>query len=184
MLERWSRCRGLRGRAAPPFPAGWDRKRYRRLVARAASGPGRDRPLRRRCYQLRYDAARRRIPVRAPFDVDDRALAPLFASPCWFCDRPPPSGVDRADSSRGYQPGNVLPACKVCNAAKSRLSVPAFLRLCLRVALVCCRRRALFLALLRPQLLLARRPQGHGEGEGEGNGEAGPGSANPTLPLP
>jgi DNA-binding CsgD family transcriptional regulator len=35
-------------------------------------------------------------------------------------------GIDRVDSAKGYSPGNVLPACKMCNRAKSNASLPDF----------------------------------------------------------
>jgi len=37
------------------------------------------------------------------------------------------SGIDRKDSSIGYVPGNVLPACRVCNNAKSNMSYDEFM---------------------------------------------------------
>jgi hypothetical protein len=46
---------------------------------------------------------------------------------CAYCDRPPVqvwnryvyNGIDRKDNKQGYVPGNVVTACKDCNAVKS-----------------------------------------------------------------
>lgn len=37
------------------------------------------------------------------------------------------NGVDRCDSSRGYEPGNVVPCCKHCNEMKMSRSLEEFL---------------------------------------------------------
>lgn len=36
------------------------------------------------------------------------------------------SGIDRVDSSVGYEIGNIVPACKICNFAKSNLTQDDF----------------------------------------------------------
>ena len=48
----------------------------------------------------------------------------LIAKPCYYCEdafgMPVKTGVglDRIDNNGGYSVGNVLPACKVCNAIR------------------------------------------------------------------
>jgi len=37
------------------------------------------------------------------------------------------SGIDRLDSSKGYEPGNVVPCCKQCNWAKNDIAYDKFL---------------------------------------------------------
>jgi len=37
------------------------------------------------------------------------------------------SGLDRVDSSRDYEPGNIVPCCKSCNVAKSEMSTSDFI---------------------------------------------------------
>ena len=37
------------------------------------------------------------------------------------------NGIDRKDSAIGYVPGNALPACRICNNAKSNMSYDEFL---------------------------------------------------------
>tara|TARA_S200002703_G_scaffold159045_1_gene171246 strand:+ start:3060 stop:3620 length:561 start_codon:yes stop_codon:yes gene_type:complete len=36
------------------------------------------------------------------------------------------SGIDRVDSGRGYTIENIVPACKICNYAKSNMSIDEF----------------------------------------------------------
>ena len=66
----------------------------------------------------------------------------LINLPCYYCGRPGMcitfsgqfngiayyTGLDRLDSARGYEPGNVVPACPMCNSFKNNLPVEAFLR--------------------------------------------------------
>jgi len=40
----------------------------------------------------------------------------------------PYSGIDRIDSSKAYEMGNVLPCCKRCNSAKSTDSIALFIK--------------------------------------------------------
>ena len=64
----------------------------------------------------------------------------LFKSNCTYCNRAPAgriqgyrhdvfvyTGIDRADSNRGYHTYNVTPCCKTCNMAKSVMAVDEFL---------------------------------------------------------
>ena len=37
------------------------------------------------------------------------------------------TGLDRVDSSLGYEMSNVVPCCKVCNMAKSNMTVEQFI---------------------------------------------------------
>lgn len=64
----------------------------------------------------------------------------LIFRDCVYCGSPPSnvkvgkntleplrySGIDRVDSSLGYVAGNVVPCCRVCNNAKSNLSLAEF----------------------------------------------------------
>ena len=36
------------------------------------------------------------------------------------------NGIDRIDSARGYEDGNVVPCCKLCNTGKMNLTLPEF----------------------------------------------------------
>jgi len=44
------------------------------------------------------------------------------------------NGIDRVDNSRGYEPGNVVPCCRVCNRAKDIRTRDEFLAWIKRVA--------------------------------------------------
>lgn len=64
----------------------------------------------------------------------------LTASPCAYCGSPPAnrtkdrwgdgafvySGLDRVDPSEGYTIDNVVPACFICNRAKTNLTIEEF----------------------------------------------------------
>lgn len=65
----------------------------------------------------------------------------IVSKPCNYCGIPPSnvkrtknslhgglkySGIDRVDSSGDYVKGNVVPACKICNFAKSDMSTSEF----------------------------------------------------------
>lgn len=54
--------------------------------------------------------------------TDDKARE-FFLSPCTYCGLPAtsllPSGIDRKDSTRGYETDNIFPSCPQCNYAKS-----------------------------------------------------------------
>jgi hypothetical protein len=63
----------------------------------------------------------------------------LFIQNCFYCNSIPLkirkshgftfayNGVDRVDNTRGYIAGNVVPCCKICNAAKSAMSLEDFI---------------------------------------------------------
>ncbi len=64
----------------------------------------------------------------------------ISAKPCSYCGQPPSnvkkghdrsadfiySGIDRVDSSKGYLKSNCTPACKICNFAKSNMTLVEF----------------------------------------------------------
>lgn len=64
----------------------------------------------------------------------------LFLSDCYYCDIAPAqvshgsgraspfvyNGLDRVDNAAGYESGNVVACCKICNVAKNSLSVDEF----------------------------------------------------------
>lgn len=64
----------------------------------------------------------------------------IIQRPCFYCGSPPAnvkitkssiepfrySGIDRKDNAGGYEPGNVVPCCRVCNRAKETLTVAEF----------------------------------------------------------
>lgn len=64
----------------------------------------------------------------------------ISSKPCVYCDTPPSnikkgydrsadliySGIDRVDSKIGYTKNNCVPACKVCNFAKSNMLIEEF----------------------------------------------------------
>ena len=84
------------------------------------------------------------------WELNREQFGSLTSQPCWYCGKLPAqvhgsttlkdksgrvygnggyvyNGIDRIDSSRGYQVGNVRPCCKCCNFAKQRMSEEEFL---------------------------------------------------------
>ena len=71
--------------------------------------------------------------------LSDREAKYLFISGCYYCSSGPKNiqkgivgdfvynGIDRINSSKGYEIDNVVPCCKRCNVAKSDMSVNEFL---------------------------------------------------------
>jgi hypothetical protein len=69
-----------------------------------------------------------------PFLLTDSEAAELLMSSChycgffnWYGPNKAPNGLDRIDSSVGYEIGNVVACCKVCNWAKNDLSYREFI---------------------------------------------------------
>ena len=75
------------------------------------------------------------------WSLDRRFVEELIKKNCHYCGSKPSnikttkntidtglaySGIDRIDSSKGYEPNNVVPCCKICNFAKSNLSLQDF----------------------------------------------------------
>lgn len=73
------------------------------------------------------------------FDLDTDQFLWFCKQNCSYCGAPPRgladgkwctfsyNGIDRIDSLRGYEFGNILPCCKVCNASKNDHDPMAFL---------------------------------------------------------
>ena len=70
------------------------------------------------------------------FDISYALFKQLTQNDCFYCDSPPEirvrkftakaNGVDRIDSSKGYEPNNVRSCCKICNLAKNDLTDEEF----------------------------------------------------------
>lgn len=76
------------------------------------------------------------------WDLDVVSFRALTKQNCYYCGIVPSqshltqasvngsylyTGVDRVDNTRGYEPGNVVPCCSVCNRAKHTMSQEEFL---------------------------------------------------------
>lgn len=80
--------------------------------------------------------------------IDDDVVDRLVAMDCHYCGCPPSnlvigwpgsgdfvySGIDRVDNRKGYETGNVVPCCALCNSAKNDLSVEEFEAWAIRLA--------------------------------------------------
>jgi 5-methylcytosine-specific restriction endonuclease McrA len=64
------------------------------------------------------------------WDLSESDLLTIVSNPCTYCGDTGVVGrfigVDRVDSSKGYTLTNVTPCCRICNQAKSSLSVDEF----------------------------------------------------------
>jgi hypothetical protein len=80
------------------------------------------------------------------FSLSEARVKELNSKNCFYCNRPPSSGInnetqkrhnglyvytgiDRVDNSRGYTNDNVVPCCYLCNKAKGKLSKSEFMNL-------------------------------------------------------
>lgn len=75
-------------------------------------------------------------------------VAEIIQEPCFYCgtmhsnhkvtkncqEGYDHNGIDRVDSSIGYEPRNVVPCCKTCNYAKSNMTQKDFISWAIRVA--------------------------------------------------
>lgn len=79
------------------------------------------------------------------FTISLEAFKNLIHIPCYYCGLQPEQtlqkypgfiyiGVDRIDNRRGYEPGNVVSCCKICNAFKSSRTTQEFLNHVNRIA--------------------------------------------------
>ena len=74
----------------------------------------------------------------------------IIIMPCHYCGSPPGnrkktknsigcgmlySGIDRIDNTKGYFPENVVPACSLCNYAKSNTTIEEFKNWAVRLGL-------------------------------------------------
>mgnify|MGYP001561247537 CR=1 FL=1 len=57
----------------------------------------------------------------------------LFFKHCVYCGKENARGIDRVDSSKGYQVDNSVPCCKDCNKMKLDKTESDFLNLCLKI---------------------------------------------------
>jgi hypothetical protein len=81
------------------------------------------------------------------FDISEAFFLELTKQDCYYCGIPPfrvvkshtgksdyvYTGVDRIDSSKGYEYGNVVPCCFECNRAKLKSSIDEFLTWAIKV---------------------------------------------------
>lgn len=96
-------------------------------------------------YQSYHQAAQKR---GLDFNISYDVFLDITKENCYYCNaepemRPthskrwefkfPMSGIDRMDSSRGYEVGNVVPCCSYCNQAKWDHDVKDFLEWIKRV---------------------------------------------------
>ena len=85
----------------------------------------------------RHHAAERGL----AWNLSDEQFDTLLKGDCHYCGDPPKAhytmrncngamiynGIDRVDNRVGYEPNNVVTACKVCNKCKSSMGYDAFL---------------------------------------------------------
>ena len=73
-----------------------------------------------RITQIRSKAQSREIEWHLS---DDQKTGELLMQPCFHCGKKNrPEGIDRIDSTKGYEYKNCVPSCKRCNCAKNDMS--------------------------------------------------------------
>lgn len=101
-------------------------------------------PVQQMFTRYKRQARNRNLEFSLSFDE----FSSLILKPCHYCGADPrvlksvdrkvhsgfrANGVDRVDSSVGYQQDNVVTCCKECNQAKNNLSYSAFIDLISRI---------------------------------------------------
>lgn len=75
------------------------------------------------------------------YNLSKEDFTATISEPCHYCGLPPSnnkvtkncsgflySGIDRIDSAKGYEKGNIVPCCAICNRAKRDMPEEEFLR--------------------------------------------------------
>ena len=94
-------------------------------------------------YQHKRGAARRDL----AWELTKEQFVALIFQDCYYCGRPPSNatrisghssltynGVDRKSNSSGYTPNEVVPCCKFCQYAKSKLTDIEFIDLAHKIS--------------------------------------------------
>jgi hypothetical protein len=61
--------------------------------------------------------------------LDDEAIE-IMSSPCFYCGKDVPTGIDRVDSSIGYTNDNSVSCCSMCNYMKRTYEKEEFIEQC------------------------------------------------------
>jgi len=90
----------------------------------------------------RLDAIKRSATERGKnWNLEDEFAKSLLVQPCQFCSHlelgTRLNGIDRIVNSIGYEPSNVVTACKFCNFAKNKNTLEEFFEMCIRVSKRC-----------------------------------------------
>ncbi len=84
--------------------------------------------------QLKKKSIKRRADLLWLLDYD-YFMEALWNKPCYYCGSHIQSvGIDRIDSLKSYEIGNVVPCCHVCNSMKMALSQSVFIEQCKKIA--------------------------------------------------
>lgn len=72
--------------------------------------------------KMRQNAIKRDL----AFNITIEDIKKHWSKPCYYCNEKTIGWLDRRDNSRGYEPDNVVPCCRICNKMKSDLSEKQF----------------------------------------------------------
>lgn len=64
---------------------------------------------------------------KIPFNLSEEQVSNLLQQNCYYCGEPIADGIDRIDSSKGYNIDNVVPCCGICNRMKNKYPLNIFL---------------------------------------------------------
>lgn len=60
------------------------------------------------------------------YNLTDDDVKSIISKPCVYCGKEIAEGIDRVDSMKGYEKGNVVPCCGICNKMKNNYSLEFF----------------------------------------------------------
>jgi hypothetical protein len=69
------------------------------------------------------------------FDLTFEQFIQYWQKPCYYCgDIIDNIGIDRVDNAKGYEVGNIISCCQICNYAKRTQTKDDFIKMCVKVA--------------------------------------------------
>jgi len=87
------------------------------------------------CVKCKYqEYGRRALRDGRTIELTIEQFGLICRRSCFWCENPPPNGVDRRDNTQGYKAENSVPCCKPCNIAKSTLTEEKFIEMCVKIA--------------------------------------------------
>lgn len=86
----------------------------------------------------KYNSIRKGASIRNMiFDLSFKEYLPFYNQPCCYCGSTDRNGLDRLDSSMGYNKNNVVSCCTACNIMKSTLDPRDFVFQCRKITKYC-----------------------------------------------
>lgn len=85
----------------------------------------------------KYNSIRKGSLIRnMVFNLTFQEYLPFYNLPCFYCGTPGQISLDRLDSSFGYEKGNIVTCCGICDVMKGTLNQHDFIFQCKKIAKV------------------------------------------------